>query len=96
MYKPSTQKKNLRKPKSLERVEAISNPDFNGVYNLKEEELKRTKHRKTETRDPELDLKPEMIRWRSELEQSLSKLSAKSAAIPRPRRRRPSSPPPPL
>ena len=28
-------KKNLRKPKSSERVEAITNLDFNGVYNLK-------------------------------------------------------------
>ncbi|KAK9994189.1 hypothetical protein SO802_023892 [Lithocarpus litseifolius] len=43
----------------------ISNPDFN----IEEEELKRTKHRKTKTRDPESDLKPEMIRWRSESEQ---------------------------
>ena len=44
---------------------AISNPDFN----IEEEELKRTKRRKTETRDPESDPKPETIRWRSESEQ---------------------------
>ncbi|XP_030959714.1 transcription factor bHLH149-like isoform X2 [Quercus lobata] len=43
----------------------ISNPDFN----IEEEELKRTKRRKTETRDPESDPKPETIRWRSESEQ---------------------------
>ncbi|KAM3752421.1 hypothetical protein ACB098_03G017200 [Castanea mollissima] len=44
---------------------AISNPDFN----VEEEELKRTKRRKTETRDPESDPKPETIKWRSESEQ---------------------------
>ena len=44
---------------------AISNPDFS----IEEEELKRTKRRKTETRDPESDPKPETIRWRSESEQ---------------------------
>lgn len=44
---------------------AISNPDFN----IEEEELKRTKRRKTEARDPESDPKPETIRWRSESEQ---------------------------
>nr|POF21268.1 transcription factor [Quercus suber] len=43
----------------------ISNPDFN----IEEEELKRTKRRKTEARDPESDPKPETIRWRSESEQ---------------------------
>ena len=43
----------------------ISNPDFN----IEEEELKRMKRRKTETRDSESDPKPEMIRWRSESKQ---------------------------
>ncbi|KAL0006268.1 hypothetical protein SO802_013829 [Lithocarpus litseifolius] len=43
----------------------ISNPDFN----IEEEELKRTKRRKTETRDPESDPKPQTTRWRSESEQ---------------------------
>ena len=70
----------------------ISNLDFN----IEEEELKLMKHRKTETRDPESDLKLETIIWRFESKQSLSKLSTKSAAIPPPRRRQPSSPPPPL
>ncbi|KAL0003967.1 hypothetical protein SO802_011528 [Lithocarpus litseifolius] len=42
----------------------ISNPD----PNIEEEELKRTKHRKTETR-AESNPKPETIRWRSESEQ---------------------------
>ena len=43
----------------------ISNLDFN----IEEEELKRTKRRKIETRDLELDPKLETIRWRSESEQ---------------------------
>nr|POE59836.1 hypothetical protein CFP56_67278 [Quercus suber] len=43
----------------------ISNPNFN----IEEEELKRTKRRKTKTRDPESDPKPEMIKWRSESKQ---------------------------
>ncbi|KAK7845444.1 hypothetical protein CFP56_043354 [Quercus suber] len=74
----------------------ISNPDFS----IEEEELKRTKHRKTETRDLESDPKPETIsgdlnRSKENTPQSSSKLSAKTAAIPPPRRRQPSSPPPP-
>ena len=69
----------------------ISNLDFN----IEEEELKRTKRRKIETRDLQSYPKPEMIRWRSKLEQSSSKLSAKFVAIPPPRHRQPSSPPPP-
>ena len=65
----------------------ISNPDFN----IEEEELKRTKRRKTEMRDPESDPKPKTIKWRSESEQSSLKLSTKSAAIPPPHHRQPSS-----
>ena len=43
----------------------ISNLDFN----IEEEELKLTKCRKIETRDPESDPKPKTIKWRSELKQ---------------------------
>ncbi|KAK7809595.1 hypothetical protein CFP56_018358, partial [Quercus suber] len=43
--------------------------DLNPNFNIEQEELKRTKRRKTETRDPKSDPKPETIKWRSELEQ---------------------------